>query len=108
MLVSSPRTGRTDSGYEFEIRVPPPNDDLRMRGIAYVMYRSLRSSGLSWPLVHPAAAPESRTAEVAPAADNADHSISDVTTGGFNVIERFLQLASRIRALPWRPPHPVG
>jgi hypothetical protein len=39
----------------FELRVPPPIDELRMRGMAYVMYRALRSSGVDWPLLRPSA-----------------------------------------------------
>jgi hypothetical protein len=107
-VLSSPGNGVNDSGFGFEIRVPPPNDELRMRGIAYVMYRSLRNAGLSWPRTHAPAATESPTAQVAYVADKGDRSASDVTKGGSNVIERLLQSASRIRALPWRPPHPVG
>ena len=39
------RSGGGD--YAFEIRVPAPIDDVRMRGMAYVMYRALRSSGVA-------------------------------------------------------------
>jgi hypothetical protein len=100
--------GANDSAFGFEIRVPAPNDDLRMRSIAYVMYRSLRNSGLPWPPVRPAVATDSPTAQVAYVADRSEHPTSDVTGGGSNVIDRFLRVASRIRALPWRPPHPVA
>jgi hypothetical protein len=107
-VLSSAADGVNASGFGFEIRVPPPNDELRMRGIAYVMYRSLRNSGLRWPVAHPPAATASPSAQVAYVADPGAQPASDVTKGGNNVIERFLQVASRIRALPWRPPHPVG
>jgi hypothetical protein len=96
------------SGFAFEIRVPPPHDELRMRGIAYVMYRSLRSSGLSWPLVRPEMTHEPSTALLTHAADSISRPISVDTKGGFNVIERLLQWASRTWALPWGHTHRVG
>lgn len=34
--------------FGFEIRVPPPADALRVRSMAYLMYRTLRKSGLRW------------------------------------------------------------
>jgi hypothetical protein len=47
--------GNADAGdFAFEVRVPPPVDELRMRGMAYVMYRALRSSGVAWPLLRAA------------------------------------------------------
>jgi hypothetical protein len=47
--------------FAFEVRVPPPTDELRMRGMAYVMYRAVRSSGTEWPLLRRAPpAPSSR------------------------------------------------
>jgi hypothetical protein len=56
VLRSSPngRTGAHTEEFSFEIRVPPPNDELRMRGMAYAMHHALRSSGVAWPLVRPA------------------------------------------------------
>ena len=71
--------GNGAGDFAFEVRVPPPIDELRMRGMAYVMYRALRSSGIAWPLLHPVAAPERFTAA---ATDTAA-----VTFGGFSSAE---------------------
>jgi hypothetical protein len=50
-----------DADFAFEIRVPAPIDEVRVRSMAYVMYRALRSSGITWPRVRPVAAPEALT-----------------------------------------------
>ena len=34
----------------FEIRIPDPADELRVRSLAYLMYRTLRKSGIRWAL----------------------------------------------------------
>lgn len=95
-------------GFAFEIRVPGPVDELRMRGMAYVMYRSLRSSGLSWPLVRPEMAREPSIVPLAHTTENTDRSIRAASKGGFSVIERLLQWASRTWALPWGQTHRVA
>jgi hypothetical protein len=59
-----------DADFAFEIRVPPPIDEVRMGAMAYVMYRALRSSGVAWPLVRPATAHEARTAVAARTTDD--------------------------------------
>lgn len=39
--------------YELAIRVPAPAGEIRMRAMAYVMYRAICNSGIAWPLLHP-------------------------------------------------------
>jgi hypothetical protein len=40
--------------FGFEIRVPAPASELQVRAMAYLMYRTLRKSGLRWALWQPA------------------------------------------------------
>ena len=96
--------------FAFEVRVPPPIDELRMRGMAYVMYRALRSSGIAWPLLRPATAPEALTATAATTdpVTAFNESTNRVTSGGFHVIQRLLGQASRAWALPWARTTRVG
>jgi hypothetical protein len=83
-----------DGEFAFEIRVPPPIDELRMRAMAYVMYRALRSSGVDWPLVRPVA-PEVLTALPAHTADERDESTNGVAARGFGLLQRWFGGAPR-------------
>ena len=95
--------------FAFEIRVPPPIDELRMRGMAYVMYRALRSSGVAWPLLRRTDVPEGLTALAArTAANDAKESAGERAPAGLHGIRRFLDRASRTWALPWTGPQRAG
>ncbi|MEO8560804.1 MAG: hypothetical protein ABI601_01935 [bacterium] len=100
--------GGNTGDFAVEIRVPPPVGELRMRGMAYVMYRALRSSGVAWPLLRPATAPEAHTAMATRAAAETNESTKGITSGGSHVIQRLLGSASRAWALPWARAHRVG
>ena len=90
-----------DAGeFAFEIRVPPPVDELRMRGMAYVMYRALLSSGVAWPLVRPEAAPEELTVAATGAAKNENESTNGTTSGLFELLRRLLGRVSGGWGLP--------
>ena len=39
-----------DATFGFELRIPPPADELSMRSLAYVVYSALRKSGVRWAL----------------------------------------------------------
>ena len=52
------RTGPDSFG--FEVRVPLPADEIRVQGMAYLMYRTLRKSGIRWALWRPAGRPTRR------------------------------------------------
>lgn len=39
--------------FGFEISVPPPTDELRVRSMSHLMYRTLRKSGIRWALWRP-------------------------------------------------------
>ena len=94
--------------YAFEIRVPPPSDELRMRGMAYVMYHALRSSGVAWPLLR-ADVPEGLAAQATrTAASGASESAGERAPAGLHGIRRFLDRASRTWALPWTRPQRAG
>ena len=91
----------TDAGeFAFEIRVPPPVDELRMRGMAYVMYRALLSSGVAWPLVRPETAPEELTVAATRAAENENESTNGITSGAFAPLRRLFGRASGELGLP--------
>ena len=60
--------------FGFEIRVPPPADELRMRSMANLMYRTLRKSGLRWALWMPDARRAGGAADSAPAPEARDRS----------------------------------
>ena len=101
---------RIDGGigdFAFEVRVPHPIDELRMRGMAYV-YRAVRSSGIAWALLQPVAAPESLTATATDTAAEKKPSMNPISSGGFHVIERLLGQASRAWAFPWARATRVG
>ncbi len=99
-----------DAGdFAFEIHVPAPIDELRMRGMAYVMYRALRSSGVAWPLVQPATAPAALAVSATSAeATGASEFAGERTPRGLHGIQRFLRRASRAWALPWARPQRAG
>jgi hypothetical protein len=77
VLVRCGARGRgVPDSFGFELRVPPPADEVRVRSMAHLVYRTLRRSGLRWALwarpapsasarARPAAAPEARGARSA-------------------------------------------
>jgi hypothetical protein len=101
-------SGGSAGDFAFEVRVPPPIDELRMRGMAYVMYRAVHSSGVAWPLLRPATAPEALTAAETHASPEKNESTNAIGSGSFDVIQRLLGQASRAWARPWARPHRVG
>ena len=100
--------GADSRDFAFEIRVPPPIDELRMRGMAYVMYRALRSSGVAWPLLRPAAAPVEPPVESARTSAGEKVSAGETVIGGLEGIRRLLDRAARTWALPWTRPQRAG
>jgi hypothetical protein len=57
-LVRPGAEGRAGSdSFGFEIRVPPPVDELRVRSMSHLIYRTLRKSGIRWALWRPPVAP---------------------------------------------------
>ena len=61
-LVSPGHEGRTDaSSFGFELEVPGPSDELTIRSLSHMAYRTLRRSGVRWTMWRPDPAPaESR------------------------------------------------
>ena len=101
--------GAADTGdFAFEIRVPPPIDELRMRGLAYVMYRALRSSGVAWPLLRPATDPDGPALAAQAAATGVSGPQRERAARGLHGIQRFLDRASRAWAFPWTRPQRAG
>jgi hypothetical protein len=98
--------------FGFEIEIPAPADELTVRAKAYLMYWTLRKSGIRWAMWTRDARRPLRRAEVAQAggsrgllatslADNgADH---DSPSGGTSDVSQRLSPRSwRIPTLPWR------
>ena len=100
--------GAGTGDFAFEIRVPPPLHEVRMRGMTYVMYRALRSSGVAWPLLRPATAPAEVAAETPRTAASTSKSRSSRARASLHGIKRFLDRASREWALPWAKPQRAG
>jgi len=92
--------GGSTTDFTFELRVPSPIDELHMRGMAYVMYRALRSSGVAWPLVRPAAVPEALTAAATEAAAERSTFMNAIISGGFDAIRRLRGRAAGAWASP--------
>jgi len=101
--------GADGGDFAFEVRVPPPIDELRMRGMAYVMYRALRSSGVAWPLVQPALVPEALAVRATrPETHSSREPAGECAPRGLHGIQRLLGRASRAWALPWARPQRAG
>jgi hypothetical protein len=79
-----------------------------MRGMAYVMYRALRSSGVAWPLLRPAAAPAELPVDSARPTGGEQESEGESVLGGLQGIRRLLDRAARTWALPWARPQRAG
>ncbi len=53
-LLGPDADGRVGPGhFGFQLRVPQPADELRMRALAHLVYRALRKSGIRWALWRP-------------------------------------------------------
>lgn len=94
--------------FAFELRVPPPVDELRMRGMAYVMYRALRSSGVDWPLLRPTTAPDGAAAASSQGVARANASARESPPASVRGIQRNLERASRPWAGQWSRPQHAG
>jgi len=58
---------RSGDSFGFEIRVPAPTYETRMRGMAYLAYRTMRKSGVRWALWGRDRWPRERRADAIPA-----------------------------------------
>lgn len=66
--------------FGFEIRIPPPADELRVRSMGHLMYRTLRKSGLRWAMWRPAPAPVAADAAALHAPERAPVASGDVSS----------------------------
>lgn len=89
--------------FGFELRVPPPADELRVRAMAHLMYRTLRKSGLRWALWRPAPTPSPATSAVASEAraDERSHATTSVASPA-------RQRRWAVPTLPWLRPRQVA
>lgn len=98
-----------DTGdFAFEVRVPAPIDEVRMRGMAYVMYRALRSSGVAWPLFRPATAPEIPAATAIRRVAERSVSNDGIAARALRAIKRHFGGSSGPWAPPWPRPQRLG
>jgi len=52
-LVRPARDSRAGDSFGFEIAVPSPMPEFQLRGVAYLIYRTLRKSGVRWAIWRP-------------------------------------------------------
>jgi hypothetical protein len=88
--------------FGFEILIPSPITDFEMRGLAYLIYRTLRKSGLRWALWRPndAVAASIRAADARRKAER--DRTANITEGSDGVIERLRGWAGKLLPSPWR------
>jgi hypothetical protein len=78
--------------FGFELSIPPPITELQLRAMAYLMYRTLRKSGIRWAMWRLGARPAGETSMAQTSADTA----TDTT-------ERPARAAGKLLASPtWR------
>lgn len=85
--------------FAFEIRVPAPADELRVRAMGHLMYSTLHKSRIRWAMWRRA---EPRPTPVAIAEPVAQRIGSEATRGESTLPERRRERAWRFPALPWR------
>jgi len=56
-LIRPGSQSRGGDSYGFELVVPPPTTELQLRGVAYLIYRTLRKSGVRWAIWRPDPSP---------------------------------------------------
>ena len=61
-LVRPGRHSRAGDSFGFELAVPSPTTEFELRGLAYLIYRTLRKSGVRWAIWQPD--PPARTARI--------------------------------------------
>jgi hypothetical protein len=107
--------------FGFEISIPPPADELRVRGMAHLIYRTLRKSGVRWALWRPGVEsvtrrPQEPSRQAHNVAQAGEYSEADVQSapgdgadrannqngGESDVTPRHRQRAWWLPALPWR------
>jgi hypothetical protein len=76
-----------------------------MRGMAYVMYRALRSSGVAWPLVRPAPAADGLSVVTARADARRKTAERERAGRGVTGLQGLLDRAARAWTRPWTQPH---
>jgi hypothetical protein len=89
--------------FGFEIRIPHPVDEIRVRAMAYLMYITLHKSGIRWALWRPARKRAERPPVVQPPIDGRrNESTNESTTtangGESDGIDRLRQRARRLLA----------
>jgi hypothetical protein len=102
-LVRPSHDSRAADSFAFEIAVPSPLTELELRGVAYLMYRTLRKSGVRWAIWRPD--PPTHTAPMVDAdsvvASQAPESVKRPRRPAWTRTRRVLrQLGKRLRLMP--------
>ena len=78
--------------FGFELSIPPPTTELQLRAMAYLMYRTLRKSGIRWAMWRPRARPAGETSMAQTSVDTAT-----------DTAKRPVRAAGKLLAFPtWR------
>jgi hypothetical protein len=95
-LIRPGSDSRTGDSFGFELRIPAPGTELHVRAMAYLIYRTLRKSGIRWAMWRPEAA---QVAE----RPMAETSVDTVTRVAENVDARPNDVAHRPSRAAWNP-----
>ena len=96
-LIRPGSDSRTGDSFGFELLIPTPATELQMRAMAYLIYRTLRKSGVRWALWRPEAR---RVTEVSTAQTSLDTTTGVVTE---NIGARTNAAAHRPSRAAWEP-----
>ena len=105
-LVRPGPDSRTGDSFGFELAVPTPTSPLRVRATAYRIYRTLRKSGVRWPLWEPNAIPRVERLHEVTNAESAEASRSRPALTSYQELVMTTPLAPTRMALP--PPTASG
>jgi hypothetical protein len=89
------RSGADSFG--FELSIPTPITELEARGMAYLMYRTLRKSGIRWAVWRPATRPAGEPSTARTSVEAATEPIRNIEARTNAVAER---TSRRVRELP--------
>ena len=88
--------------FGFEILIPSPTTELQVRALAYLMYRTLRKSGLRWALWRPDHLPAGGAPAAHARGERATYRTNNINEGASNVTDRLRQWTWKLLSSPWR------
>lgn len=88
--------------FGFEVLIPSPTTEFEIRGLAYLIYRTLRKSGLRWALWRPSSLSAGNARAAATGSEPATNRRTNLNEGANDATDRIRQWAWRLLASPWR------